>query len=123
MTVARQRLGRAGEELAAEHLRRRGYRIVARNARTRDGELDIVARDGGALVFVEVKTMREGTLAGPERPVLAVGPRKRLRLRRLARAWLADRGGSGCAEVRFDVVGVRLGPGSEPRIEHIEGAF
>ena len=125
MTVARQSTGRAAEELAAARLRSAGWRIVERNARTRYGEIDIVALDGRCLVFVEVKAGRAGALAGPERPVLAVGPQKQRRLRRLAAAWFA-RGGPvpRHAEVRFDVVGVLFGrDGGLLDDEHIRAAF
>src|SRR4051794_13011872 len=94
MTVARQSLGRQGEELVARRLMREGWVIVARNARTRDvrGELDLVGVDGDVLVFVEVKARRDGSVRGPETPALAVGPRKQAKLRALAVAWLRDRG-------------------------------
>jgi putative endonuclease len=125
MTHARQRTGRIAEDLAARRLRARGWRIVERNARTRLGELDIVALDRGCLVFVEVKAGRRGSHYGPERPVLAVGPRKQSRLRRLAAAWMtANRGGARFGEIRFDVIGVSFGrPGEAPGIEHLENAF
>jgi Holliday junction resolvase-like predicted endonuclease len=90
-------------------------RILARNARTSTvrGEIDLIALDARELVFVEVKARRPGTVAGPERPALAVGHRKRHKLRSLALAWLRDREGSvpPHAALRFDVVGVRLGGG------------
>ncbi len=128
MTQARQRLGHIAEAMVAERLRREGMRIVARNVRTSAirGELDLIATDGGALVFVEVKALREATVAGPERPALAVGHRKRAKLRSLAVAWLRDRDGSVPAHrsLRFDVVGVRLD--SRDRIvewEHLRGAL
>jgi putative endonuclease len=125
VTVARQRLGRRAEDLVAERLRRAGWRIVARNARTREGEIDLIGLEGAALAFVEVKAGREGSGRGPERPALAVGPAKRRRLRRLARAWLA----SGVRvpahrELRFDVVGVSFSPGGEVvAYEHLRNAF
>src|ERR671935_1761921 len=99
MSQARQRLGRAGEAVAASALERRGLRILERNARMPGirGELDIVALDGRALVFVEVKSLSAGAIAGPERPVLAVGARKQRKLRSLALAWLRDRRGGGPA--------------------------
>ncbi len=78
MTFARQRLGRTAEELVAARLERSGWRIVERNVRHPSGELDIVALDGGTLVFVEVKAGRAGATLGPERPAHAVGPRKQL---------------------------------------------
>ena len=95
MTEARQRLGRTAEELVARRLTAEGWRIVERNARTRTGELDIVALDGETLVFVEVKAGRAGSPYGPERPAHAVGPRKRAKVRRLAREWLGAGRGRG----------------------------
>ena len=128
MTRARQTLGRLAESLVAAELRRRGMRLIARNVRTTEvrGELDIIALDGGALVFVEVKALRTTSVAGPERPALAVGHRKRLKLRALAIAWLRDHDGAVPPHrtLRFDVVGVRLD--ERDRIaewEHLEGAF
>ena len=124
VTAARQSLGRRGEEIAVRHLRELGYAIVQRNARTRYGELDIVARQGTTLVFVEVKAGRAGAATGPERPALAVGPRKRVRIRRLAREWLAEQGRPRYEAVRFDVIGVTLaGSGRIDALEHIENAL
>ena len=125
MTVARQSLGRAAEDLAAERLAAAGIRVVERNARTRLGELDIVARDGDVLVFVEVKALRDGARTGPDRPALAVGAAKQARLRRLAREWLAGRSGlGGVRAFRFDVVGVLFDrAGGVAAYEHIRDAF
>jgi putative endonuclease len=128
MTAARQRLGRLGEDLVAEELEATGSRILARNVRVTGirGELDLIALEGRTLVFVEVKTLRAGSVTGPERPALAVGRRKQMKLRSLARAWLAERRGSlrYLAAIRFDVVGLRLDPGGGVvEWEHIKGAF
>lgn len=124
MTQARLRTGRAGEDLACEALVRGGLRVLARNCRTRAGEIDAVCLDRATLVFVEVKTMRAGTRAGPERPELAVGPRKQLQIRRLARAWLAEASPPRYSSIRFDVVGVLLDrTGSAISINHIQDAF
>ena len=126
MTLARQRTGATGERIACERIGAAGWTILERNARTRAGEIDLVARDGPALVFVEVKTMRSGVRRGPERPALAVGPRKQLRIRRLARAWLAERGRSAgrYSTIRFDVIGIRLDPADNVvEFEHIRSAF
>jgi putative endonuclease len=125
MTFARQRTGRIAEDLVARRLAAAGWEIVERNARTRFGELDIVARDGRALVFLEVKAGREGTAYGPERPILAVDRRKQLRVRRLATAWMAERRGiPPYAEIRFDAVGVTLDRnGRAVDVEHIRAAF
>jgi putative endonuclease len=129
VTVARQSLGRSAEDLAAERLAARGCRILERNARINTpeliGEIDLIALDGAALVFVEVKAGRAGARAGPERPALAVGPRKRAQLRRLARAWMAQAADRPrYAEIRFDVIGIRVGAGGGvAAYEHIEAAF
>ena len=77
-------LGRLGERLAAEHFERLGYRILARNYRTRFGELDLVVTDEEVLVFCEVKTRRSGS------PWENLGVAKRGQVRRMARAWLAQ---------------------------------
>jgi putative endonuclease len=124
VTFARQRLGRAAEELAVAQLEWCGWRIVGRNVRLPSGELDIVALDGTTLVFVEVKAGRTGASLGPERPAHAVGPRKQLKLRRLAREWIAERRGpSGVAGYRFDVVGVSFGADGLADVDHIRQAF
>jgi putative endonuclease len=124
MTYARQRLGRAAEQLIATRLERRGWRIVGRNVRLPSGELDIVALDGSTLVFVEVKAGRAAAALGPERPAHAVGRRKQIKLRRLAREWIAERRGpSGVAGYRFDVVGVSFGHDGRPDVDHIRAAF
>ncbi len=128
MTATRQALGRAAEELTAARLRAAGWSIVARNVRVTGlrGELDLIAVDGQALVFVEVKARRAGSSAGPETPAIAVTPRKRAKIRALAAAWLRERGYDvpRHRDLRFDVVGVRLD--AAWRIvewEHIRAAF
>jgi putative endonuclease len=128
MSDARQRLGRTAEALVADSLERRGMRIVARNARTTSvrGELDVIALDGPSLVFVEVKALRATSVAGPERPAMAVGRRKRHKLRSLALAWLRDHDGSVPPHrtLRFDVVGLRLDSrGQAVEWEHVRAAF
>jgi putative endonuclease len=125
MTVQRQRIGRAAEDLVAARLAASGWELLERNARTRYGELDIVALDGRALVFVEVKAGRTGSVSGPERPILSVDRRKQLRIRRLATAWMSERRGvRRYAEIRFDAVGVSFDrDGRATHVEHIENAF
>ena len=128
MTTARQRTGRSGEDLVAARLERAGWLIVERNARTSEvrGEIDLIALDGEALVFVEVKARRVGSIAGPETPAMAVGPRKRAKLRGLAAAWLRDRAYDvpRHRQLRFDVVGLRLGDSDEVvEYEHLVAAF
>jgi len=125
MTSSRQQLGRRAEDLVAQRLQAAGWELLARNARTRYGELDIVARDGRTLVFVEVKAGRAGARLGPERPILAIDARKQRRLRQLATAWIAaNRGRGAYAAIRFDAVGVSFDrAGRAVEIEHIEAAF
>jgi putative endonuclease len=125
MTVQRQSLGRAAEDLVAARLATAHWELLERNARTRYGELDIVALDGRTLVFVEVKAGRSYSAYGPERPVHAVDRRKQQRVRRLATAWLGERRDLPYyAEIRFDAVGVSFDrAGRAIEVEHIEGAF
>lgn len=125
MTDPRRSTGREAEELVARRLAAAGCEILERNARTRYGELDIVARDGRTLVFVEVKAGRLGTAFGPERPILAIGPRKQRRVRRLATAWMSERRDAPrYEEIRFDAVGVTLDrAGQVVDYEHIRNAF
>ena len=119
----RQRLGRLGEQLAAQHLARRGFQIVERNYRTRWGELDIVAFDGRTLAFCEVKTRRAGS--GGMTPFDSLHPRKRMQVRRITRQWLSERSQRPLAsELRFDAIGVTLDAAGElVSLEHLEGAF
>jgi len=128
MTAKRLHTGRLAEARAGEHLRSLGYEILDRNARTRYGELDIVAMERRVLVFVEVKGIRAGSRVGPERPVLWVTRRKQLQVRRLASAWMAERRASGLvpryAEIRFDAIGVLIGRDDEVLdLEHLPGSF
>lgn len=110
--------GREGERIAEEHLASRGYRIVARNVRLgRGGEIDIIAKDGRTLVFVEVKARASRRFGGP---LAAVDGRKRTRLRRLAEEWLATCAPNAYA--RFDVVTVER-VGLRTIVQHLEGAF
>jgi putative endonuclease len=125
MTVHRQQIGRAAEELVANRLAAASWEILERNARTRYGELDIVALDGRTLVFVEVKAGREGSAYGPERPVLAVDRRKQQRIRRLATAWMGEnRTAVRYDEIRFDAIGVTFNrSGRVIDLEHLVAAF
>jgi putative endonuclease len=119
----RLQLGRLGEQLAAEHLIRRGFSIVERNYRTRWGELDIVAFDGRTLAFCEVKTRR---LRAPGRsPLESVHTLKRSKVRKMAGVWLIERTERPYAEnLRFDAIGVTFdAAGRLVRLEHLEGAF
>lgn len=111
-------LGKLGEELAVRYLIKKEYRILARNWRDRGGELDIVARDGGTLVFVEVKTRTSDTFA---LPIESVGFEKQRKLRRLAERFITRNDFTNC-EVRFDVISI-VARGAKPEIEHLEDAF
>lgn len=111
-------LGAAGEDLAARYLERAGWRIVDRNVRYREGEIDLVAERAGVLAFVEVKTRRSRAFGTPAE---AVTYRKRERIRRLAARYLAERR-PGAPAVRFDVVDV-LQTGDAFRVTHLEGAW
>ena len=119
MTRARQSLGRLGEDLACRELRRRGYAILARRFRTRFGEIDVIAKDGPTLVFVEVKTRRTAAFGGP---TAAVNAAKQRRLVNMARSYLMGLGGP-TPPCRFDVVGVTAGPGRPPALEVVRDAF
>jgi putative endonuclease len=117
--VDRQALGRWGEDLAVRHLEAEGLEVVARNWRCREGELDIVMRDTGLLVFVEVKT-RSSLLFGP--PAEAVTPGKAARIRRLAQRWLVETRPPYAPELRFDVISV-LRTSGLPEVLHLRAAF
>jgi putative endonuclease len=122
-TERTKHLGRRGEELAAEHFVRLGYTVLARNHRTRWGELDLVLADESedTIVFCEVKSRRLGS--GDWRENLH--ERKRKQVRAMAAAWLTevtDR--PRYAELRFDAVGVTLGERNElVRLDHLQAAF
>jgi len=118
MTHARARLGKLGEDLAVAELERRGYAILARRYRRRGGELDIVARDGTTVVFVEVKT-RDGDEFGDGND--AVTPLKQRRMTQTAVDYMMRHRLTGVA-CRFDVVSIRVDAG-QPSIEVVQNAF
>lgn len=118
-TDHRGSLGKHGEELACQALRRRGYAILARRYRTQGGEIDIVARDGQTVVFIEVKT-RAGSACGTARE--AVTMRKRHQLIRIATDYLAKHRLTDVA-ARFDVVTIDGDPGQTTNLEIIRHAF
>lgn len=125
-TDPRRNLGEFGERLACEHLRARGFEILERNFRTGRGELDVVARDDRFLVFCEVKTRILSHEPGPLGPFAAIGPRKRRRVRLMARRWLAARSvpPPHPPEMRFDAIGIQLDPcGRLVGLDHLEDAF
>ncbi len=110
--------GRAGENMACAHLEARGMRVVQRNFRCRGGEIDVIARDGDVIVFVEVKE-RTGSSHGAA--IESVTPLKRRRLLRAARLYAAKHGLSE-SPLRFDVVAIDWGPDG-PRLRHELDAF
>jgi putative endonuclease len=111
----RQATGRSGEDLAAQHLKQQGYIILERNYRLRIGEVDIIARDGEDLVFIEVKTRRSKKFGSPFE---AVDVRKQKKIFNIAAAYLQGKE----LPVRFDVVAVHLNE-QDVRIEVMKNAF
>ena len=117
---AHLRLGTRGERLAARYLRRRGFKILYRNFRGRQGgEIDLICRDGDTLVFVEVKTRTREDFG---RPLEAVNRQKQRRLSLGGLAWLRLLGNPDIL-FRFDVVEVMMAEAAPPRIELIRNAF
>ena len=111
------RSGREGEDLACSLLEENSLRVLARNVRYPNGEIDIVAEDGATIVFVEVKRRKDARLGTPAE---AVTPRKRARVIRAARRWIVENPASRARSVRFDVVAIQ----DEPvRVEWLKGAF
>jgi putative endonuclease len=118
MSQSRIALGKTGEDLACRELERRGYEIIARRYRRRGGELDIIARDGATVVFVEVKA-RDGRAFGE--PAEAVTPIKRRRITQLAIDYVA-RHRLTSSPCRFDVVSIHFDAGA-PVVEVFKNAF
>jgi putative endonuclease len=118
--------GSLGERVAATHLVRAGYTILARNFRTRYGEIDLVAADSRCIVFCEVKTRVAKGSSGPSAPLDAIGPAKRRQVRRMAKQWLVETASKRPHRdgLRFDAIGVTLSPrGAVLTLEHLEDAF
>ncbi len=119
MKARRQAIGKWGEELAAQFLRDKGYEIVQHNVRTPYGELDLIARRGMMIVFVEVKTRTSGSFGLPE---ISVGQRKIRHLLDAAEAFMQAYTGPE-DEWRVDVISIEGSPGCpDPRIEVFENA-
>jgi putative endonuclease len=114
---AKDELGRLGEQLAADFLEQSELRILDRNWRCPDGEIDIVALERRTLVICEVKTRSSGRYGTP---LEAISARKRVRLRKLAVAWVQAHG-LFYDEIRIDVVGVLKAEPGEFSIEHVRG--
>lgn len=119
MSWLRKLLGQGGESVAVRHLKRQGYRILNRNYACPAGELDVVCRKDGTIVFVEVKSLRSDLRGDPEQNVTRA---KQRHLLRAARHWLADHDQPQAA-YRFDVVSVVLPESGPPRVRHIVEAF
>ncbi|MEX0936205.1 MAG: YraN family protein [Gemmatimonadota bacterium] len=118
----RNRTGRRGEALAAEYLKRRGWRILDRNWRAGHRELDLVVRRASVVAFVEVKTRAHGGCGGP---LESVTRHKRREIERAAAAWLQAEAGllEGVATLRFDALAVHLNAGRSPRFRHVPDAW
>lgn len=112
-------MGRRGERLAEQTLRRSGARILARNYRCPAGEVDLIALRADTLIFAEVKTRSDDTYTDPQ---AAVNAKKRLRYRRIAEYYLSRTRRDDLA-VRFDVIAIVFPPGGQPRVNHIVDAF
>jgi putative endonuclease len=112
-------MGLRGEEIACAYLEKKKYTIVARRFRLFHGEIDIIARDGKTLVFVEVKARADESFGRPEE---AVTPGKQRQVRKIALGYLVENplGGDAC---RFDVISILFGDGSDYRLEHFIDAF
>ena len=120
MTRSRLNIAKIGESLAAKHLKARGYEILARNYRARRGEIDLIARDGEFVVFVEVKTRRSLKFGLPQ---AAVTLQKQRQISKVALAYLQSRNllDTPC---RFDVIAIHLSPQLKLwKLEQIESAF
>jgi len=115
----RRALGDSGEDLVAQWYVERGYRILDRNWRCRDGELDVVVAHDGLIAFCEVKTRRGNAFGAPFEAVTFA---KQRRIRGLAARWLRDHPHRGAA-LRFDVASVYARRGYRPEVSVIEGAF
>lgn len=113
------RLGRRGEDIAVKSLAAQGYKIIERNAKISRREVDVIAREGDFLVFVEVKTRSDHSFG---RPLEAVVPGRAERLRQAARIYSARNGLRGVS-IRFDIVTVDFACADGPEVEIIRNAF
>ncbi len=119
MSHKRLDLGRSGEQIAAKYLRKKGFRILEQNYRTRAGEIDIIAKIGEVIVFTEVKT-RKGKFL--DSPLAAVTIQKQRQISKVALEYLKNEDLFDM-DGRFDVIAVEVRPLRPPHIEHIEYAF
>jgi len=119
MTTQRKILGKYGEELAVDYLKRQGYRILERNFRNRLGEIDIIAKDHDTICFVEVKTRVDVEFGSP---LEAISKRKQFKLAQLALSYLKFKH-SLDAKARFDVVTITEEEEGDSHIELLKNAF
>ena len=117
MSRQRQIIGKEGEEIARRYLEKRGYKIVTANYRTRHGEIDLIAKDGTTLVFIEVKTRTQDKFGSPFDALTA---RKCMNISKVALHYLITHGGTE-QPARFVVVSVR--PGDTVEVEIVRNAF
>lgn len=112
-------LGQQGEQVAADFLKRKGYKIIERNWRARKGELDIICRKGKTIIFAEVKTRTPGPM---NRPHYGLTAAKQRHLATAAQEWLSANN-AWEKPCRFDLVAVEISDSAKPAVEHIENAF
>jgi len=111
-------LGKQGEDLAVKYLKKLGYKIIERNYRCTMGEIDIIAKEKEALIFIEVKTRKSDK---DVEPFESIGVRKQAKIRDLAEFYLQKKEVDEC-EIRFDVLSIVI-QDKENQIEHITNAF
>jgi len=119
MEDSKRARGIRGEDLAVTYLKKKGYKVIERNYRCQWGEIDLIAREGDTLVFVEIKSR---TSSGFGLPQDAVDRFKQEKLVQVARAYMAEHRLTEDISMRFDVVAVQLTP-SGPEMELIKDAF
>jgi putative endonuclease len=120
MPIDRRSLGREGERMAEDYFREKGYQILARNYRSRLGEIDLIVRKNRLIVFVEVKTRSSDACGAPEE---AVDGRKMRKLYQVASCFLKEHRLEG-QDAQFDVLSVLISPsGKSPAVTHFEKAF
>ncbi|MBN1299604.1 MAG: YraN family protein [Melioribacteraceae bacterium] len=119
MTLYRKNTGNEGENIAADLLKKKNYKIIKRNYRSGKGEVDIIAQDGDTLVFVEVKSRRNLEYG---MPVYAVTKAKQMQLKKIAEAFISENNIKD-TDCRIDVVTVLFRKNASPEIDHIINAF
>ncbi|MBT8375017.1 MAG: YraN family protein [Deltaproteobacteria bacterium] len=118
MPNSRQKFGEKSESIAASYLKKQGYKIIEQNYRTKLGEIDIIAKEKGAIAFIEVKARRSDQFGNPK---WAVTPQKQKKISMVALQYLKTTGQSN-AKARFDVVSI-ISSHDNPSIEIVKNAF